>query len=56
MRWYHYKKTLNLNSPQNFDLVNNIKSNEYYVKIMVAWYYATALGKQYDSAVDHDSP
>lgn len=34
-----------------FDLVNNVKSNEYYVKIMVAWYYATALAKQYDSAI-----
>lgn len=34
-----------------FDLVNDVKSNEYYVKIMVAWYYATALAKQYDSAI-----
>ena len=34
-----------------FDLVNNIKSNEYYVKIMVAWYYATALAVQYDLAI-----
>lgn len=28
-----------------------VKSDEYYVKMMVAWYYATALAKQYDEAV-----
>lgn len=31
--------------------VSKIKSEEYYVKMMVAWYFATALAKQYDSAV-----
>ena len=29
-------------------LVANIKSDEYYVKMMVAWYFATALAKNYD--------
>ncbi len=28
-----------------------IKSDEYYVNMMIAWYFATALAKQYDSAV-----
>ena len=28
-----------------------VKSSEYYVRMMVAWYFATALSKQYGSAV-----
>ncbi|MCR4647906.1 MAG: DNA alkylation repair protein [Lachnospiraceae bacterium] len=28
-----------------------IKSEEYYVKMMIAWYFATALAKQYDSVI-----
>ncbi|MDO4546992.1 MAG: DNA alkylation repair protein [Clostridia bacterium] len=28
-----------------------IRSNEYYVNMMIAWFFATALAKQYDSAV-----
>lgn len=31
--------------------VAKIKSDEYYVNMMCAWYFATALAKQYDSAV-----
>ncbi len=30
--------------------VSKIRSEEYYVKMMVAWYFATALAKQYESA------
>lgn len=33
--------------------VSRIKSNEYYVNMMIAWYFATALAKQYDSAVGY---
>ena len=38
---------------ENFDIkypqmIAKIKSDEYYVKMMVAWYFATALAKQYD--------
>ena len=33
------------------DAVANIHSDEYYVKMMVAWYFATALFKQYDMAL-----
>lgn len=34
------------------DIVINIKSNEYYVNMMRAWYFATALAKNWDSVID----
>ncbi len=33
------------------ELVSKIRSDEYYVNMMTAWYFATALAKQYDSIV-----
>lgn len=30
-------------------MVAKVKSNDYYVNMMIAWYFATALAKQYDS-------
>ena len=33
------------------EFVAGIRSDEYYVNMMRAWYFATALAKQYDSAV-----
>ncbi len=33
--------------------VGEIKSSEYYVNMMRAWFFATALAKQYDSAVKY---
>lgn len=33
------------------ELVASVKSGEYYVNMMIAWYFATALAKQYESAV-----
>lgn len=33
--------------------VSNIKSEEYYVNMMIAWYFATALAKQYDFAIKY---
>ncbi len=30
------------------DLVTNVDGEDYYLKMMVAWYFATALAKQYD--------
>lgn len=33
------------------EIVSKIRSQEYYVNMMIAWYFATALAKQYDSAV-----
>ena len=40
-------------SPEYFELVASVKSDEYYVKMAVAWYFATALAKQYDCAVKY---
>ncbi len=33
------------------EMVSKVKSEEYYVKMMVAWYFATALAKQYDTVL-----
>ena len=33
------------------ELVAHIHSDEYYVRMMIAWYFATALAKQYDTAI-----
>ncbi len=33
------------------DCVADIRSDEYYVNMMIAWYFATALAKQYDSVI-----
>ena len=31
------------------EIVAKVRSDEYYVNMMIAWYFATALAKQYDS-------
>lgn len=33
------------------EMVASIKSKEYYVNMMIAWYFATALAKQYDLTI-----
>ena len=33
--------------------VSSIKSEEYYINMMIAWYFATALAKQYASAIKY---
>lgn len=38
-------------SPEYLELVASIKSSEYYINMMIAWYFATALAKQYNSAI-----
>ena len=35
------------------ELVSQIKSEEYYLNMMVAWYFATALAKQYKTAIKY---
>ena len=35
------------------ETVSKIKSDEYYIKMMIAWYFATALAKQYESTVKY---
>ncbi|MBO7361778.1 MAG: DNA alkylation repair protein [Lachnospiraceae bacterium] len=34
-------------------MVAGVKSEEYYVNMMVAWYFATALAKQYDAVIPY---
>lgn len=40
-------------SEEHLKLVSEIKSDEYYINMMIAWYFATALSKQYDSTIDY---
>lgn len=37
--------------PEYFEIPLAIRSEEYYVNMMIAWYFATALAKQWDTAV-----
>lgn len=37
--------------PEHLQLVADVQSEEYYIKMMVAWYFATALAKQYDKTI-----
>lgn len=37
--------------PEYLTLAAGVKSDEYYVKMMVAWYFATALAKQYEATL-----
>lgn len=39
--------------PDMLELVVDIRSDEYYVNMMIAWYFATALAKQYDAALPY---
>ncbi len=39
--------------PAYLDLVASVKSEEYYVNMMIAWYFATALAKQYDATLPY---
>ena len=35
------------------ELVSTVKSEEYYINMMIAWYFATALAKQYKNAIKY---
>lgn len=39
--------------PAFLEMVAEIRSEEYYVNMMIAWYFATALAKQYESALPY---
>ena len=39
--------------PEFLDLAASVRSEEYYVNMMTAWFFATALAKQYDAAVPY---
>lgn len=40
-------------SPEYPEMVSKIRSVEYYVNMMTAWYFATALAKQYDAVLPY---
>ncbi|MGO5541811.1 DNA alkylation repair protein [Blautia sp. HCP3S3_H10_1] len=40
-------------SPEYLELAAGVKSQEYYVNMMIAWYFATALAKQWDATVPY---
>lgn len=40
-------------SPEYPETVSKIRSDEYYIKMMVAWYFATALSKRYDDVLPY---
>ena len=35
------------------EIVSEIRSDEYYINMMIAWFFATALAKQYDSVLPY---
>ena len=35
------------------EMVSKVRSDEYYINMMIAWYFATALAKQYDSVLPY---
>lgn len=39
--------------PEYLDWVAKVRSEEYYVNMMIAWFFATALAKQYDAALPY---
>ncbi len=39
--------------PEYLDLAASVRSEEYYVNMMIAWFFATALAKQYDAALPY---
>jgi 3-methyladenine DNA glycosylase AlkD len=38
-------------TPESMELAARVRSEEYYVNMMIAWYFATALAKQYPAAL-----
>lgn len=39
--------------PKYLEMAASVQSEEYYVKMMIAWYFATALAKQYEAALPY---
>ena len=39
--------------PEYLEMVSAVKSDEYYIKMEVAWYFAEALAKQWDAALPY---
>ena len=45
-----YELLLNLSAVYP-EMVVKLRSDEYYINMMIAWYFATALAKQYDTVI-----
>ncbi len=39
--------------PEYFDMASSIRSDEYYVNMMIAWFFATALAKQWEVSLPY---
>ena len=39
--------------PEHLEIPASVHSEEYYVNMMIAWYFATALAKQWDAAITY---
>ncbi|MBO4213097.1 MAG: DNA alkylation repair protein, partial [Clostridia bacterium] len=39
--------------PEYLEIAAKVKSNEYYINMMIAWFFATALAKQWDAAIPY---
>ena len=39
--------------PEYLEWVSDVRSTEYYINMMRAWYFATALAKQYEAALPY---
>jgi 3-methyladenine DNA glycosylase AlkD len=39
--------------PEMLELVAGVRSEEYYINMMIAWYFATALAKKYDTTLPY---
>lgn len=40
-------------SPEYLEIPASVRSDEYYVNMMIAWFFATALAKQWDAAIPY---
>ena len=40
-------------TPKALELAADIRSEEYYINMMTAWFFATALAKQYEAALPY---
>lgn len=39
--------------PEYLEIPLSVNNDEYYVKMMIAWFFATALAKQWDATIKH---
>ena len=39
--------------PEQMEFISKIESDEYYINMMISWYFATALAKQWNDAIKY---